>query len=119
MRKEEILFIETWGKHTEEIAKDFSIKIKEFRKEFTGSKLIKVLADASRSIKTDHEARRVYTKLTKEKDFLAGGVVAVYGANVLIKTVTEFMLFFVKKRVNVDIRFFTNKKEALKWLRAK
>ena len=118
-QKEEILFIESWGRHTEKIAKEFCFNLREFWKKFAIEKGMKMCIDASKSIKTDHRARRAYSELTKEEIFLTGGTIAVYGANALIETITKFILIFIQRKTKVDVKFFTTKKEALKWLKVK
>lgn len=59
--KEKILFIDTWGTHDKKVAELFMAKFDEFYKKFLKPESALILIDSSKLIKTNHEARRIYT----------------------------------------------------------
>lgn len=114
--KEQILFIETLGVHDKKITEMFITKFREFYKRFAKPELVtKILVDSSKLIKTNHEARRIYTK--QVKTFLGAAKIAICGANTVIRVVSNFLLGTVIKRKNIKVKFFTTTNEGLKWLK--
>ena len=111
--EERILYINTWGSHTEVDAKGMKEKIDEFLEKFSGLGTLNILVDITGYNKTEFGARKVYTEIFKypRKCFLA-----VCGVNMIAKLVTGFMMAAAKRG---DIKFFTSTKDGLKWLKGK
>ena len=113
--KDQMIFIETWGKHDKAIAEMFMTKFGEFYKRFSTPESAKILVENVKLIKTDHEARRAYTE--QVKIFPGSGMIAVCGANTIIRIVCNFLLSNLIKRKNTKVKFFTTSVEGLKWLK--
>lgn len=114
--KEKIFFIDTWGMHDKKVAELFMAKFNEFYyKKFSKSRLMLILINCSKLIKTNHEARRLYT--AQIKTFLGSAKIAICGANAVIRVVTNFLMATIMKRKNTEVKFFATTEEGLKWLK--
>ena len=115
--QERILFLKTWGAHNKEDAEEYVTKFDEFLGEFSEAELglINILVDALGITKVDHQARRVYTKSTKEHPQPAN--VAVCCGNIILRVMAGFITAVAAKRVN--IKFFATVEDGIRWLKSK
>jgi len=111
--KEEILFIEFWGKHEKKDAEEYKSKFEEFTEKIPGTEPLSILADVSGQIKTSNEARRIYNEVSKHP---RSGNSAICGASVLIRVVTAFIAATTRRK---NIKSFVAAEEGLKWLNEK
>jgi hypothetical protein len=109
---ERILFTEMWGAHNKKDAEEYRAKFKEFLEKIPGTASVCQLYDLSKQKKTDHEARRIYTEISK---YPRAGTSAICGANILIRVVTNFIATATGRKNS--IKSFAAVEEGLKWLR--
>ena len=121
-KKERILFIDNFGLHTKETAELFIEKFNEIYKNISKVEPniplvepIKIFITVKKLIKTEHDARRIYTKLAKNT--IGSGRIVIYGSNILIKVMINFLIGPVVNMKKMKIRFFTNAEEGMKWLK--
>lgn len=110
---ERILYINTWGTHTEADAKVMKEKIDEFLEKFSEFGTINILVDIANYDKTELGARKIYTEIFK---YSREGFIAVCGMNMIAKLVTGFMVAAAGRK---DIKFFSSVEDGLKWLKSR
>lgn len=112
---DKIFFLKMWGDHSEKDAKDFNKKMYGFIDKIPGSEPIDILVDTSKQGKTGHEARRIYANTVTQ--YPRPTNVAICGASVLIKMITNFIVNITGKVKGKNIKMFATTEEGLKWLR--
>lgn len=110
--KEKLVLIEVHGIHTLEDAEDFKLATIKLFKDVAETKRKKLLLDFSNLNKVEHEARRIYTSLSKE--FLEEPHIAIFGMNIVIGVLLGFVLSASGRK---GIKFFKGREEAVKWLK--
>lgn len=112
--KENIIFVEMWGRQKLEDAKIFEAIANKFVNQIPEPNPVKILVTTLQSIKTDHMVRRFYTDLMKKqkREFK----IAICGVNNLIKIVAGFVIAAINKQ---NIKIFTTPEEGLKWIKEK
>jgi hypothetical protein len=109
----EIVLIEMHGCLKREDAEGFSIKLEEILKSFPQDETLKILVNAKNDIKTDYEARRVFTALAKMPRAVKA---AVYGQSTFARVSFGFLVAAVGKED--DIKFFETKEGGIEWLKS-
>jgi hypothetical protein len=113
--KDKIFFVAMKGVQKKEDANDFSLKLGEFLKKIPVDPF-KILIDATQLIKSDHEARRIYTNFVKEHKSITHGRVAMCSANVFATIVGKFITIIAPK--NINFKIFKTVNQGLKWLKS-
>jgi len=109
--EEKILFEEFWGEHHIKDAEDYQNKFSELAAKIPGNDPINILADVSKQKKTDHEARRIYTKISSHP---RSGNSAICGANLVVGMIANFIGIATRRK---NIKCFSTRDEGLSWLR--
>lgn len=111
--KEELGFLEVWGTHTKKDAEEFKENVVGFLDNFKNTYAL-TLIECSKIVSANHEARRIYTKVSK--DIPGNQRVAIIGAKPLIKILLGFLIVASKRE---NFKFFDDKEKAVKWLKSK
>lgn len=115
MEQEKIAFFKISGEQKKKDAEELFTALDEFLKLFPDFGYLKVLIDLTDYIKTDFEARRVYT--ARLKDLLKDNFIAAYGTGSLGRLVVGFITVAAGK--GDFIKFFKTEKEAVVWLKSR
>lgn len=108
----QILFIDFWGEQNKKTAKEFENAEAIFFNKFT-VKSLKIMVDATKVTKVDHEARRTFSEAVKKYPISAK--TAVCYKNILFKIAAGFITMVSMGRLKVN--FFEDKEKALEWLK--
>jgi hypothetical protein len=109
--QEEILFVDMWGEHKKEDAEEYKAKFEEFANKIPSGKPIQILVDVSKQTKSDNEARKIYTEVSKRP---RSGNSAICGANIMVRVIAAFIATATNRK---NIKVFAKKEEGLKWLK--
>jgi hypothetical protein len=113
--KENLVYVAVKGLHTKKDAEDFNEKAIKYLENFPEIHKIfdsaDVLVDCSQAVRVEHEARRIYSKMSS--DFLHAHVFIV-APNKLIRIILGFLLVASGRK---NVKFFKNVKEALAYIR--
>lgn len=110
-----ILAINMGGSHNKEDAEDFGVGLKDFFGKKEKLSLLKILIDARKLEKSDHEARRLYAGIAKEAAKKMKGKVALCSANVFVRMVGNFVVMAASG--DIEMKIFSGPDEGLKWLK--
>lgn len=110
--EDQILFIEFWGKQNKKTAEEFGKAEEMFFNKFP-VKSLKIFVNAMEIIEVAPEARRTFSETLKK--YPVSVKMAVLSNNTLFKIIAGFITAVGMGRIKV--KFFEDKKEALKWLK--
>jgi hypothetical protein len=111
--EKETLFITTKGSHDEKDARDLVEKFSEILKKTTVNPL-KILIEANKTLKSDHEARRIYSNFVKEARKNRNTIIALCSANVFVRMVGKFIA--VAAGSTMKFNLFANTEDGSRWL---
>lgn len=115
MGEKKVALFKISGEQKKKDAEDLFSALDGFIKLFPEFGSLKVLIDLTDYVKTDFEARRLYT--TKLTGLLKDNFIAAYGATALGRLVVGFITVAAGKQD--FIKFFGTEKEAMDWLKEK
>ena len=110
-----IIYIVVSGYHKKEDAEEFTAKFRDFLNDFSSTPF-KILVNGLELSKSDHEARRIYTKYVKgnfEHDL--AGAVALCSKNLFIRMVGKFV---VAVAPTTRLRIFDKVEDGFSWLKS-
>jgi hypothetical protein len=106
--EDEIVFGKFFGEQEEEGAEEF---IGEVAKLMKPGEKERLFIDGSEAGKSSAGARKAYVKFAKS---VTAGKIAIFGVSTLLKVIATFI---IRASGTGNVRFFTDKEEALKWLK--
>ena len=107
-RKDGITVGKFWGEQDEKAAREFIEEITKLAK--LGGK-VKFFIDGSEAGKSTAGARKAYVDFAKS---VPEGKIAIFGVTTLLKVIATFI---IRAAGTKNVKFFTNKGEAIKWLK--
>jgi hypothetical protein len=118
--KEKIISVKAWSIHKKETAELFKDRFAKILESISDKGDINILVDDTENIKTDHEARRIYTSFTKDLVDKYSDInvkMAIFGANTFVSMVVNFLVVPIANKKNVIIKSFKTREESIKWFK--
>jgi hypothetical protein len=120
--KERTIFVKTWGIHNKEIAELFNDRFGKILEAISDKEEVNILVDDTENLKTDHEARRIYTSFSKglvNKYPKIKVKMAIAGANTFVSMVVNFLITPIAGRKNIKLKSFKTPEQGIKWFKEK
>ena len=114
--EDRIVFLAPSGDFTKDEADKIVNEVSAAFNEITKNEKLNLIIDASKAYKTNHEARRVYTKFAKDYKGKVSKI-AMFKANTFTKLIIQFVLS--ASGTDAKLKIFNNLEDSLKWIREK
>lgn len=112
--EDRVVFLAPSGDFTKNEADKIVNEVFNAFSEITKDEKLNLIIDASGAYKTNHEARRVYTKFARDYKGRVSKI-ATFKANTFTRLIIQFVLS--ASGTDAKLKFFDNFENSLKWIR--